>query len=68
MASKTTPINFAELLKNDPSFRESIDQINKTWNSEDTLKNGYTANSFVHPALKTIDWRIYETCYGNFYD
>lgn len=68
MASKTTPINFTALLKNDPSFRESIDQINKTWNSEDTLKNGYTANSFVHPALKTLDWRIYETCYGNFYD
>lgn len=61
-------INFADLLANDPTFRDSINQINAAWNSNAGFKHGTTATVFVHPALKTIDWRTYGTCYGNFYD
>ena len=61
-------VNFAELMVNDPSFRDSINQISADWNSLDTIKSGRSSPVFVHPALKEIDWRIYDTCYGNFYD
>lgn len=61
-------VNFADLLVNDPSFRDSINQISTDWNNLDTIKSGRTSPVFVHPALKQIDWRIYDTCYGNFYD
>ncbi len=61
-------VNFAELMANDPSFRDSINQISADWNSLDTIKSGRSSPVFVHPALKEIDWRIYDTCYGNFYD
>ena len=62
-------VNFADLLANDHSFRDSINQINANWNNLDFIKTGIcTTPSFVHPVLKQIDWREYGTCYGNFYD
>jgi hypothetical protein len=61
-------VNYDDLFKNDPSFRDSIDQINSAWNSLQRVQTGCTDPVFLHPALQTIEWRIYETCYGNFYD
>ena len=61
-------INFAELMANDPTFLDSINQISADWNNQDTIKSGRSSPVFVHPVIKEIDWRIYDTCYGNFYD
>lgn len=69
MTTKKTSVNYEALLKNDPSLRLSINQINAKWNSDEFIKTGnYTATVFVHPAITQIDWREYGTCYGKFFD